>query len=108
MHGTAPNDVQGKKRRMDWDPLDLNSSTEIGSSDPKSPHLVCGKDRDRRKNTNGGECRFTYGEDMHVLCVYTCCIVLFECILCFFFTIKLFNIYDQPNVVGWRDSVDWF
>lgn len=61
MHGTTPNDVNGKKRRMDWDPLDLNSNADIGPSEPKAPNLCngdnggSGKERDRRnKNANGG------------------------------------------------------
>lgn len=53
MHGTTPNDVHGKKRRMDWDPLDLNSNADIGSSDPKTPNLACGKER--RKNGSGSK-----------------------------------------------------
>lgn len=52
MHGTNPNDVNGgRKRRMDWDPLDLNSNGNIGSSDPKIPNLAaCGKDQRRKDN----------------------------------------------------------
>lgn len=54
MHGTTPNDVHGKKRRMDWDPLDLNSNADIGSSDPKTPNLACGKER-RKNNGNSSK-----------------------------------------------------
>lgn len=52
MHGTNPNDVNGgRKRRMDWDPLDLNSNGNIGSTDPKIPNLAaCGKDQRRKDN----------------------------------------------------------
>lgn len=61
MHGATPNDGNGKKRRMEWDPLDMNSNVDIGPSDPKQPNLSCtngnddgAKERDRRqKNTNG-------------------------------------------------------
>ena len=56
MHGSAgPIDVQSKKRRMDWESLDLNANLNVGSSEPKIASLGSGKDRDRRKNLNGGE-----------------------------------------------------
>lgn len=65
MHGT--NDVNGKKRRMDWDPLEMNANADIGPSEPKAPNLICNgaatnggtlsvKDRDRRnKLANNGK-----------------------------------------------------
>lgn len=52
---------QGKKRRMDWDSLDLNengSSGGIGAVDSKMTNVVTnGKDceRNRNKNVNGGK-----------------------------------------------------
>lgn len=66
MHGSTTIDVnqmqsQGKKRRMDWDSLDLNEngggSGSIGIAE-KMPNMATnGKDceRNRAKNVNGGE-----------------------------------------------------
>lgn len=66
MHESAITDVhqmqpQGKKRRMDWDPLDLNENGNGGGGivDTKMINIVNnGKDceRNRSKNVNGGKC----------------------------------------------------
>lgn len=58
MHGSTVNiDIQQqtKKRRMDWDPLELSSGNAV---EPKVLHLAsnAGKERERnRKSINGGE-----------------------------------------------------
>lgn len=71
MHGSAIDvnqmQPQGKKRRMDWDALDLNesgggSNGDIGVVEPKIPNLVeSAKECERnRKNVNGGKCRIKF------------------------------------------------
>lgn len=66
MHGSAIDvdqmQPQGKKRRMDWDALDLNESASgsngaIGVVESKIPNLVANaKECERnRKNVNGGK-----------------------------------------------------
>lgn len=68
MHGSTIDvnqmQPQGKKRRMDWDSLDLNDSgsggSGIGVVDSKIPNLVNnGKEceRNRAKSVNGGRSR---------------------------------------------------
>lgn len=68
MHGSTIDvnqmQPQGKKRRMDWDSLDLNDSgsggSGIGVVDSKIPNLVNnGKEceRNRTKSVNGGRSR---------------------------------------------------
>lgn len=67
MHGTTIDvnqmQPQGKKRRIDWDSLDLNengsgSSGSIGVVESKMPNLVTNAkdcDRNRSKSVNGGK-----------------------------------------------------
>lgn len=39
-----------RKRRMDWDPLDINTNSNGGPSDAKISNVTTGnKDRERRK-----------------------------------------------------------
>lgn len=48
-----------RKRRMDWDPLDINTNSNGGPSDSKISNVTNGnKDRERRKtatSSNNGE-----------------------------------------------------
>lgn len=54
MHPNSNDITGGKKRRLDWDPLDINANGNIGPSDQKIPNLTaCEKDHRRKDNIIG-------------------------------------------------------
>lgn len=63
MHNQPSGEIQAKKRRMDWDSLDLNAAnnsmvieSQNQSSLPKVSNFTAGKDsRERKKVAQNGE-----------------------------------------------------